>query len=79
MHDLSPMHDLSDEALCDSWIESAFYQHVCGEEVATQCLGSAADGNGKLEVAFAHEPMLARHVDLGILLRSSPSRLAARQ
>jgi IS5 family transposase len=26
------MHDLSDEALCERWIENPYFQLFCGEE-----------------------------------------------
>jgi transposase, IS5 family len=29
---LKHTHDLSDEALCERWIENPYYQHFCGEE-----------------------------------------------
>ena len=29
---LKHMHDLSDEALCDRWIENPYFQFFCGEE-----------------------------------------------
>ena len=29
---LKHMHDLSDEGLCDRWVENPYYQHFCGEE-----------------------------------------------
>lgn len=29
---LKHMHDLSDEALCDRWLENPYYQRFCGEE-----------------------------------------------
>ena len=29
---LKAMHDLSDEALCDRWLENPYYQLFCGEE-----------------------------------------------
>ena len=29
---LKHMHDLSDEALCDRWLENPYYQYFCGEE-----------------------------------------------
>jgi IS5 family transposase len=29
---LKHMHDLSDEVLCDRWIENPYFQHFCGEE-----------------------------------------------
>lgn len=29
---LKHMHDLSDEALCDRWVENPYFQHFCGEE-----------------------------------------------
>ena len=29
---LKHMHDLSDEALCDRWLENPYYQLLCGEE-----------------------------------------------
>ena len=29
---LKHMHDLSDEALCDRWVENPYYQFFCGEE-----------------------------------------------
>jgi IS5 family transposase len=29
---LKHMHDLSDEALCARWLESPYFQHLCGEE-----------------------------------------------
>ena len=29
---LKAMHDLSDEALCDRWVENPYYQLFCGEE-----------------------------------------------
>jgi IS5 family transposase len=29
---LKSMYDLSDEALCDCWIENPYYQFFCGEE-----------------------------------------------
>ena len=29
---LKHAHDLSDEALCERWIENPYYQHFCGEE-----------------------------------------------
>lgn len=29
---LKHMHDLSDEVLCERWLESPYYQHFCGEE-----------------------------------------------
>ena len=29
---LKHMHDLSDEALCERWIENPYYQYFCGEE-----------------------------------------------
>ena len=30
---LKHMHDLSDEVLCDRWLENPYYQLFCGEEV----------------------------------------------
>jgi len=29
---LKHMHDLSDESLCDRWLENSYYQYFCGEE-----------------------------------------------
>src|SRR6187431_1990037 len=29
---LKHMHDLSDEVLCERWVENPYYQHFCGEE-----------------------------------------------
>ena len=29
---LKPMHDLSDEVLCERWVENPYYQLFCGEE-----------------------------------------------
>jgi IS5 family transposase len=29
---LKAMHDLSDEALCDRWVENPYFQFLCGEE-----------------------------------------------
>ena len=29
---LKHMHDLSDEALCERWIENPYFQLFCGEE-----------------------------------------------
>ena len=29
---LKHMHDLSDEALCDRWVENPYFQFFCGEE-----------------------------------------------
>ena len=29
---LKSMHDLSDEALCERWVENPYYQLFCGEE-----------------------------------------------
>src|ERR1700726_435980 len=29
---LKHMHDLSDEALCERWVENPYYQYFCGEE-----------------------------------------------
>ncbi len=29
---LKQMHDLSDEALCDRWLENPYFQLFCGEE-----------------------------------------------
>ena len=29
---LKHMHDLSDESLCDRWLENPYYQYFCGEE-----------------------------------------------
>ncbi len=29
---LEHMYDLSDEALCDRWIENPYFQFFCGEE-----------------------------------------------
>jgi IS5 family transposase len=29
---LKHMHDLSDEALCDRWVENPYFQYFCGEE-----------------------------------------------
>src|SRR3546814_16508418 len=26
------MHDLSDESLCDRWVENPYFQYFCGEE-----------------------------------------------
>jgi hypothetical protein len=30
---LKHMHDLSDEALCDRWVENPYFQYFCGEVV----------------------------------------------
>jgi transposase, IS5 family len=30
---LKQMHDLSDEALCDRWVENPYFQFFCGEEL----------------------------------------------
>jgi hypothetical protein len=30
---LKPMHNLSDEALCDRWVENPYFQYFCGEAV----------------------------------------------
>src|SRR6202007_2480990 len=30
---LQHMHNLSDEALCDRWVENPYYQYFCGEQV----------------------------------------------
>jgi transposase, IS5 family len=32
------MHNLSDEALCDRWVENPYYQHFCGEHVFRHAL-----------------------------------------
>jgi transposase, IS5 family len=29
---LKHTYDLSDEALCDRWVESPYFQYFCGEE-----------------------------------------------
>ena len=29
---LKHMHDLSDEVLCDRWVENPYFQYFCGEE-----------------------------------------------
>ena len=29
---LKHMHDLSDEVLCERWVENPYYQYFCGEE-----------------------------------------------
>src|SRR5208283_5279928 len=29
---LKHMHNLSDEALCERWVENPYYQYLCGEE-----------------------------------------------
>src|SRR3546814_13905391 len=29
---LKHMHDLSDESLCDRWVENPYFQYFCGEE-----------------------------------------------
>jgi IS5 family transposase len=29
---LKHMHKLSDESLCDRWLENPYYQYFCGEE-----------------------------------------------
>jgi IS5 family transposase len=30
---LKHMHNLSDEALCDRWVENPYFQYFCGEVV----------------------------------------------
>ena len=35
---LKHMHNLSDEALCDRWIENPYFQYFCGEVVFRHCL-----------------------------------------
>ena len=35
---LKHMHNLSDEALCDRWIENPYYQYFCGEHVFRHAL-----------------------------------------
>jgi IS5 family transposase len=35
---LKHMHDLSDEVLCARWLETPYYQYVCGEEVFQHAL-----------------------------------------
>ncbi len=32
LHILKHMHDLSDEAVCERWIENPYFQYFCGEE-----------------------------------------------
>ena len=29
---LKHMHDLSDEVLCDRWVENPYFQYFCGED-----------------------------------------------
>jgi IS5 family transposase len=36
---LKHMHDLSDEVLCDRWIENPYFQFFCGEEFFQHRLG----------------------------------------
>jgi IS5 family transposase len=61
---LKHMYDLSDEALCDRWIENPYFQFFCGEEffehrLAIQSLvadtGAATDGPGKAHGAHPGE------------------------
>lgn len=32
LHLLKHMHQLSDEGVCDRWVENPYYQYFCGEE-----------------------------------------------
>ena len=75
-------HDLSDEALCERWVENPYYQYFCGEEffqhglVFDRSLADAlapAHGRGEDASAAAGEPG-GRHQDRG----DKPSRLCSR-
>src|SRR5215212_6132006 len=50
---LKHMHDLSDEVLCERWVENPYYQLFCGEEFcsaassATSLARSSADRNSQ--------------------------------
>src|SRR4051795_10105571 len=39
---LKHMHDLSDEVLCERWVENPYYQLFCGEEFFCHQRGSAS-------------------------------------
>ena len=39
---LKHMHDLSDEVLCDRWVENPYFQYFCGEEFFQHRLCSTA-------------------------------------
>lgn len=46
---LKHMHDLSDEALCDRWVENPYFQYFCGatgnaQSSAVPCIQAAAPG-----------------------------------
>ena len=36
---LKHTYDLSDEALCDRWVENPYFQYFCGEEFFPTCVG----------------------------------------
>jgi IS5 family transposase len=40
---LKHTYDLSDEALCDRWVENPYFQYFCGEEFSRKrCFQAAA-------------------------------------
>ena len=40
---LKHTYDLSDEALCDRWVENPYFQYFCGEEFFQHALASDRD------------------------------------
>ena len=62
---LKHTYDLSDEALCERWVENPYFQYFCGEEFFQHRAGvrplvadalAPADGRGEAAGAAAGEP-----------------------
>ena len=62
---LKHTYDLSDEALCDRWVENPYFQYFCGEEFFQHALVfgpiiadalAPADGGRQAQGAVAGEP-----------------------
>jgi len=53
---LKHMHDLSDEVLCERWIETPYWQLFCGEEFFQHTPPFDGEGLGLLEIGVGMHP-----------------------
>ena len=80
---LKHSYDLSDEALCDRWVENPYFQYFCGEEFFQHALVFDRSsmtrwcqrmGEDKLKALLQETPSRPGHQGVGV----SPSRAKAR-
>jgi IS5 family transposase len=73
---LKHMHDLSDEVLCERWIENPYYQLFCGEEFFRHALAFDRSSMTRWRQRMGEEKLVALIQSLNVATRTGAAKPA---